>query len=82
MADLTRYCNYCDQETAEWNVDDFEGVDVCPVCTNTLWASREAYVDEMVRWLPMRTSIDADDVEAFLRKHGNPGKGQALAILR
>lgn len=82
MAEETRYCNYCDQDTAEWHDDDYDDVELCPACFSILWASREAYIEEMKEWLPERSDIARDDVEDFLRHHGNPGKGQATAILR
>lgn len=45
----------------------------------------------MLEWLPWRSSTDdrdaerfdwpEDDVMEFLSDHGNPGKGQALALI-
>lgn len=82
MSEVSKYCNACDQETAEWVPDDYENIDLCPSCFGVLWESQEAYIEEMVRWLPKRAEIEADEVRDFLISHGNPGKGQAMALLR
>lgn len=75
-----RYCEQCDQETAEWS-DGPEGTDTCPSCGGVLYESEEAYISEMIRWLGDRFEWPEEDVHQFLADHGNPGKGQALAII-
>lgn len=75
-----RYCEKCDQRTAEWGRSS-EGTDTCPTCSNTLYQSKDAYISEMVRWLGERFDWPESDAMAFLNDHGNPGKGQALALI-
>lgn len=76
----TKYCEHCDETTAEWGTGA-EGEDTCPTCGGSLYDSYEDYAEEMIRWLDERYDMDEGDVVAFLTKHGNPGKGQAAAII-
>lgn len=76
----TRYCCYCDSETGEW-AEYADGTDECPKCHSPLYASKEAYIEEMETWLPSRSRLEPGEVRDFLTEHGNPGKGQALAIV-
>lgn len=82
MSDRYRYCEYCDQELAEWDTG-YDGADECPYCRHSLtYESRDEYIDEMVRWLGKRYNWPSSDVRQFLADHGNPGKGQAAGIIK
>lgn len=76
-----RYCVFCDEQTAEWKTGP-EGEDVCPRCGASMHKSKESYISEMVRWLGDRLDWDENEIREFLVDHGNPGKGQALGIIR
>lgn len=74
------YCNYCDSKVADWKTGK-DGAKNCPSCYCTLHNSKEDYISEMVRWLGKKFGWSEDDVQQFLFDNGNPGKGQALALI-
>lgn len=80
MGGSERYCEHCDQPTAEWSTGP-EGNPTCPSCGGSLYESKAAYTAEMVRWMGDRYGLSEGEVRRFLSDHGNPGKGQAAALM-